>query len=309
MKNIYIASCVPDGGILRYEMSESGKLKFIDKTPLDRPMYMTEYDGRLYVIVREYDGKNSGVVSYKINADGVLSDMQDHGSAMGECGCHILADECGIYCANYISGSVSRLPDTVIDHNFGEKVAHVHFVGATPDKKYVCVCDLGLDTVFVYDRELKLVSQAKVPEGDGVRHLVFSEDGKYVFSANELGETASAFSYSDGKLALLDTVKLLPDDYTGKKAAAAIRIHNGKIYVSSRDVNLISELEFDGKTLKKVSDFDCGGYFPRDFDFVGEYVVSANQLGNTVTVVKPIDSGAKLIDKVEAEAPLCVHIV
>ena len=51
--------------------------------------------------------------------------------------------------------------------------------------------------------------------GHGVRHLVFSNDGRYVFTANELKSTVSVLEYKDGNMELIDTISCLPKDFDG----------------------------------------------------------------------------------------------
>ncbi len=65
-----------------------------------------------------------------------------------------------------------------------EDSAHTHFAAFSPDGNYILCTDLGLDTEFVYDSELNEISKENVPSGSGSRHLVFSENGKYVYCVN-----------------------------------------------------------------------------------------------------------------------------
>ena len=239
MADIYVASCVETGGIYHYKMVD-GKLSFADFTPMDRPMYMTIEDRKMYIVLRApFENEHSGVVAYDLDDAGRLINPTLAKSTLGVVGCHILADGGEVYCANYISGSVIKMPDKLVTHTGSgvhptrQSSPHCHFVGLTPDKKYICVTDLGLDTIFLYHRDMTLHSQAKVPAGHGVRHLAFSEDGKWLFAANELRSTLSVFSYADGALCLVDTCDLLPADFTGENLAAAIRVKDGKIYVST----------------------------------------------------------------------------
>ncbi len=290
MKNIYIASCTENGGIYRCGLDESGHIALLDKTELDRPMYMAAENGRLYAVLRSpFNGsEESGVCSLKIGADGALDDIKHHGSTMGKVACHILIDGEDIYCANYISGSIARLGKELIVHKgksvhpTRQEAPHTHFVGLTPDKKYICAADLGLDTVFVYNKDLTLKSRASVPLGHGARHIIFSPDGRYMFCANELASTVSAFAYADGKLTLLDTKSVLPDNT--ESTAAAIRYYDGRIYVSNRGHDSVSELTFDGKALALQKCIPTLGKNPRDFDFTSGFMLCTNEGSDSVTV-------------------------
>ncbi len=314
MKNIYIASCEKGGGIYRYSMAEDGRLTMLDKTDADFPMYMTISGGRMYVVLREqYEGSfESGVCSYKIEADGSLSDRSEHGGTKGKVACHILVDEGEIYCVNYVSGSLIKLPDTLVVHEgcgphpTRQESAHTHYVGLTPDKKYICVTDLGLDTVFVYNKDLTVRSKATVPAGHGARHLIFSEDGRYMYCANELKSTLSVFAYDDGELSLIGTENLLYHDSNDKEnTAAAIRLYDGKIYVSNRGDDSVSELTFDGEKLTLVRCIPCFGNSPRDFDIFGDHMICTNESSGSVTILDMKDK-CKLIQTLDVPRVLNV---
>lgn len=61
---------------------------------------------------------------------------------------------------------------------------HAHYVGITPDHKYLYSVDLGADKIIMYEfineklQETSL-SQSVIP-GSGPRHMIFSHDGKYL---------------------------------------------------------------------------------------------------------------------------------
>ncbi len=291
MKNIYIASCVENGGIYRYKADESGKLIFAEKTNVPSPMYMAIKNKKMYVVLRApFDDKNSGVVEFDINSDGSLTNMSRCISTMGEVACHIATNGEDVYCANYISGSFSKLPDVLVTHSGNgphptrQLSPHPHFVGFTPDNKYLCVVDLGLDSIFVYNKNLSVKSVSKVPDGHGARHIVFSDDGKYMFCTNELKSTMSAFKYDDGILTLVDTKSGLSDE-NAVSTAAAIRIYKDKILMSNRGHDSISVFSFENEKLYLEKNIPCMGRCPRDFDIADDYIICANEESDTVTVL------------------------
>lgn len=309
--NIYIASCNENGGIYHYILGENGKLTQKGFTPMDRPMYLKVHNGKMYILLRAPFESNaeSGLICYDIDRKGALTNPSQIISTKGEVACHLEVNDDKIYCVNYISGSIVSLPDGKLVKHRGKGVnakrqesAHTHFVCETPDKKYLAVTDLGLDTVFLYDKELNCISKAKVPDGHGVRHLIFDEE--YCFSANELESTLSVFRYNNGKLEIADTVSLLPEDFSDESTASAIRLENDRIYVSNRGHNSISVLEYKNSKLKNLGTFSSFGAFPRDFDIIGNYIISTNELSNSVTV---LDKETKeCIDTVEVTSPVCV---
>ena len=317
--HIYVAACDRNGGIYHYTQNSDGSLDFIDVFPLDRPMYLAVSGKKMYVTVRAPwgDGSDSGVLSLDIGDDGTLSSPSEISSTEGLVACHLCVDESdgSIYCANYVSGSVKKIGGKLSLHEGSgpnlprQDKAHTHFVCLSPDRNYVFAVDLGIDSIIVYDKELNFKSSAKVPAGHGCRHLAFSEDGKTVFCANELLSSLSAFSYEDGRLTLLDTVSGLPDGFAGTTKASAIRLQNGKIYMSHRGYDTIACFSFDGNKLTLESNSWVGGESPRDFDFVGGYAYCTNELTNNVTVLKMNGNGS--LDPLPfmyatAPDPLCV---
>ena len=307
--DIYIASCTETGGIYHY-LYQNRALQFADFTPMDRPMYAVVENRKLYVVLRApFANGESGVVIYDLDESGKPVNPSAVQSTKGIVACHILVDNEEIYCANYISGSVIKLPEQVVQHKgkgphpTRQDGPHTHFVSLTPDKQYICVADLGCDTVFLYDRELNCHSSVNVPAGHGVRHLVFSSDGNWMFSANELTSTVSAFSYKDGRLELVDTCSALPEDFTGETTAAAIRYKDGCIYVSNRGHDSVSKLSFDGQKLTLLENIPCRGNSPRDFCFVGNHYLCANQDSNSVTL---LDETGKLLQELPIEMPVWV---
>lgn len=321
--DVYVASCVETGGIYHYKFTD-GECRLVDVTGMDRPMYMVIEGSKMYVVLRapfenrasgesckHGANRESGVVVYDIAKDGRLTNPSKIMSTHGEVACHIAVRDGKIYCANYISGSVVMLPDKVVQHTgvgvhpIRQEGPHAHYVGVTPDGKYICATDLGLDTIFLYHPDLTLHSAVKVPEGHGVRHLAFSQDGKYLFAVNELESTVAAFSYHDGSLELLDVSSILPEDFTGESIAAAIRIKDGHIYTSNRGHDSIAVLDFQDDKLELMEHISCGGRAPRDFCLAGDYLLSANQDSDTVSVLDGAN-GYSLVCNLKVETPICV---
>ncbi len=119
--------------------------------------------------------------------------------------------------------------------------------------------DLGIDSIVVYDRDLNYVSSARVPDGNGPRHAIFSPDGSLCYCLNELSSSVSVFRYNDGEFAYLADYPALPDSFTEKNTAAAIRYHNGYVYTSNRGHNSITVFKVHGEKLVPCSFVPCGG--------------------------------------------------
>ena len=118
---------------------------------------------------------------------------------------------------------------------------HTHFVGKTPDE-YLAVCDLGTDALVFYNKDLTFISAEKVPDGYGIRRLVFSKDGKYIYAVNEIVPSVSIFAYNKGTATLINTVNI---NYKNEKAnGAAIRLSSdgNYLYISLREETLFAYL-------------------------------------------------------------------
>lgn len=300
MKHLYFCSCETDGGIHHYTF-ERGCLKFCEKVDLDRPNYMIIEGNKAYITVREIDKETGfgGVVTADIDSEGRLINISEPISTKGKAPCHLCVLDGNVYAANYLSGNVIKLPEKVVTHA-GKGVdpdrqegPHTHFIWPTYDGKLLC-CDLGLDTVFVYDKDLNVVSSAKVPDGMGVRHLAFADKGKTVYAVNEMGNTVSRFSYENGRLTLIDTVDALPK-FQGPSTAAAIRIDGEYLYVSHRGADTVARLKINADgSLKLIRNFPCGGRSPRDFIITDGYMLCTNEQTNNVSLLKVSEDDLEL---------------
>ena len=317
MVNIYIASERENGGIYHYRYRDH-TLTALEFTPLHRPMYLLSSQGRLHAVLRcPFEGgeeQGSGLTSFSIGEDGALTDRQPLVSTCGQVACH-LAEAGGNVCvANYVSGNVFLTPDRVSQHEGSgphetrQTAPHTHCVTLTPDGKYFCVTDLGIDSIVIYDLQLNRVSTAPLPAGFGPRHLLFYKGVGYCVC--ELEPYLCVLDYEDGRLTYRSHTRLLPDGVDAFSHGSAIRAYQGKIYVSNRFHDTISVLEptEDGVTL--VDNFSCGGKTPRDFHIAEDTLICGNLDGDTVTFfdlregVKPIPELTLTIPQ-----PICVAVV
>ncbi len=312
-KNIYILSCVENGGIYRYIINEKCEINFAEKITVDRPMYSVISNNKLFIILRApfVNANESGLVSFNIE-NGKLTEKSDVISTKGEVACHLCVDGDSVYIANYISGNIIRMPDNSIQHKGNsinqsrQSSPHAHYVGLTPDSKYICAVDLGLDKIIIYDRDLNFVSNVSVKAGNGARHLVFSNDGKYAYCANELSSTVTVFSYNDGKLSFENEYSTLPSDYKEINAPAAIRFYNGYVYISNRGHNSIAYYKAIENRLELIDIFDCGGNSPRDFNIWKNYLICTNEDSDNVVFFEIGKEKPIKLKELSVPKPLCI---
>ncbi len=316
---VIISACKEDGGLHTFRFDESGKLCHLDFYPLPLPMYTVTYDGRLYIIERKpFEGNDiSGILSAKLE-DGKLSDYTAPEPTDGIVACHLTVNENGIYAANYVSGSIKKLGGRLVTrvgcgpNKARQESAHLHQVTAMPDGNIIA-CDLGNDTVAVYDKDLSaLISEAKVPDGDGARHIAVERDGKTIWCLTEMGSTVVKMRYENGKLEALSHFPLYPDREVCDTRAAAIRLSNDEktLYASNRGFDLITVVDISGETARIVESVSAGGESPRDFILTpdGKFMVVTNE--NTgVALMKMNGTHPELTDTYKIDGALCATIV
>ena len=310
---IYILSCETienKGGIYGYDLTKNGELIQIAYFPCDRPMYAVKSEKGLCVLLRQpfESGENSGYFFVDEN----LQNATEIKIAQGVVACHLCVDDGDVYIVNYLSGNIVKNGE-IIEQRQGKSVhpirqsePHTHFVGETVDGDLV-VCDLGTDTLAIYDKNLRLISESKAPSGYGIRHLVFSKDGKYMYAVNELVPSVSVFEYAKGKAELVNTVKI--NCKNEKANAAAIRLSDGGkyLYVSLREENAICVFEANGEELTLLQKTYCGGDSPRDFDICEKYLIVCNENSGNVVAYQVANGLVNTkVAQIKTQNALCV---
>ena len=302
---IYFLSCETiqhNGGIYAFEIEESGLLKRKKYYPCDRPMYAVKSKNGLSVLLRCVFEKD-GMGGYFF-IDENLQNATETISTKGIVPCHLSVKNGDIYVVNYLSGNVVKNGKEIVQRK-GNSVnptrqnePHTHFVDFASDG-YLAVCDLGTDTLAFYDKDLRLISETKVPSGYGIRHLVFSKDGSFIYAVNELVPSVSVFEYSNGKARIVKTEKISCQNRNA--SGAAIRLsENGKfLYVSLRGENAVCVFRVKGNEVQLIQKADCGGDEPRDFDLLDDKIVVCNQKSGNVKVFDMRDG---FIGKIKSEA-------
>jgi 6-phosphogluconolactonase len=268
-----------------------------------------------------FQGRPSGAVSaYVIDPVNGRLTLLNQVATHSPGPCHLALDKTNrwLFVANYAGGSVTEFP-VQPDGSLGENsafiqhrgksldherqaAAHAHEVVPSPDNRFLLVPDLGLDEVLSYrlDAAKGTLTPANPPftriaAGSGPRHLAFHPNGKLVYLANELAATVGVYDYDAerGHLdALLQTISMLPNDYTGTKSAAEIVVSpDGKfLYASNRGHDSIAVFAIDPEkgTLTKIDYIATEGRTPRNFalDPTGDFLFAANQDSNNVVVFR-----------------------
>lgn len=309
----------------------------------DQPMFAVQSGGKLHILLRApFAGQNlvnpnaraaanaaahggerlggeekfSGY--FTCNAD--FSGVSEVKSTMGECACHIAAAGADTYIANYLSGNFVKNCHICVPHEGvgvnlpRQDMPHTHFAAISRDEKRVFCCDLGLDTIFVYDRNLNEISQAKVPVGYGVRHLAITQDGHTVYAINELVPSVTVFAFDGDTLERKATVLLPCEAKNPTGAAIRLSADEKTLYASVCAENALYALNISGErggaegTPELIQKINCGGDSPRDFNLFGSVLLCCNEKSDNVVAFAIEESGkiGARLGEIGLPAPLCV---
>jgi 6-phosphogluconolactonase len=299
----------------------------------------------LYAVneVGNFNGGNTGGVSaFSINQKTASLTLLNQVPSRGAGPCYISLDKNNEFAlvANYDSGNIASFPvmtdgtlrtaSGFVQHSGSgpdkerQEGPHAHWIGASPDNRFVLAADLGLDEVLVYGFDSSTGTFmpsnngfAKVNPGAGPRHVAFSTNGKFVYVLSEMESSVTAFSYNakSGTLAKLQTVSALPPGYSGRKEAAEIAVHpSGKfLYTSNRGHDSIAMFAVNDKkgTLRALGQVLTGGKTPRHFaiDPTGAYLLAENQESNSLVIFHIDRETGGLTPtghSVEVPSPVCI---
>lgn len=277
----------------------------------------------------------AGTVSvFRVGADAGRPTLTPAGTASsgGADPCHLLLDPSGrvAYVANYSSGTLAVLertadgllapePVQVLGHAGSGPVAdrqegpHAHFAALAPGGGHVLVCDLGTDEIRRYRRnpETGLLAEdgvaATLRPGAGPRHLTFSADGRIAYVACELDVTVAVLAW-DAATATGRVVQHVPaaEDGSGPEQRALpshIERVGDRVLVATRGTDVLAAFAPgpDG-TLAPAGQVSLPGSWPRHFAVVEGWTVVADQLSDSLTVLRD----GEVVSTVALPAPACV---
>jgi len=340
-KGIYLYNWDPSAG-------KATSVGLVAEVP--NPSFVTIHPNRkfLYAVseVGEYKGEKAGfVTAYSIDAaTGKLTKLNEM-STKGTIPCHLVVDKTGkmLIVVNYGSGSTTAYPlnrdgslreASSCHQHQGSSVnkqrqqgPHAHSVNLSKDNRFAVVADLGLDEVLVYKLNPSKATltpndppSTKVTPGGGPRHFSFHPSMKYAYVIQEMGSRITAFNYDTkgGRLAEIQTISTLPEDFKGTNNCAEVLVHpSGKfVYGSNRGHNSIAVFSVDGATgkLTHVENALTQGRTPRNFaiDPSGRFLLAENQDTDTIVVFRIDAATGKLTptgDVLKQPIPVCIRFV
>ena len=262
---------IEDEGVAVFKRDENGDLVRINSVGIDgmRGCFLaTDVDGRYLYVAGYHDGKVTVVHTHK---DGSLGRIMD--------------------------GVFHKGLGSVAERNFRP---HVNCVRPTPDNKYLCAVDNGIDQVKIYRinkqrDKLELVDILRCPRESGPRIIRFSDDGKFAYILFELSNEIKSYKY-DGtgktpEFELIQTIETTAkkDVHDTHNAASGLSLANdGKhLFCTTAGEDTVSMFERDEETgmLTRKFTLPISGEYPKDLVLLPDdkHLVLANHASNTLT--------------------------
>ena len=350
----YVGTYTRNGseGIYAYNLDiNSGRLEPIDVTSkVDNPSYLhISSDNKFLYAALENEVFNGGVggavAAYGINQNTGKIHLLNIQATQGKSPCNICSnrDNKYIFVANYDEGTVSvfsvnedgslKALSSIIKHEglgpnkIRQTMPHVHYVTLTPEDRYLCVVDLGIDSVKFYEFDLHRGSlilneklSLKMKAGSGPRHMEFHSNGQTAYIITELSSEIAVAIYSakNQTFKVVQYISTLPKEYSSESTCGAIHISpdGNYIYASNRghDSLAIFKIEKTSGKLVLVGHSSTYGECPRDFviEPTGRFLFVANQNSDTIVTFK-IDSGSGelkvLTSTIKVPSPVCIKFV
>lgn len=291
---------IEDEGVAVFERDKDGDLARMNSVDIDgmRGCYLaTDVDGKYLYVAGYHDGKVTVVHTHR---DGSLGSLMD--------------------------GVFHKGLGSVAERNFRP---HVNCVRPTPDNKYLCAVDNGIDQVKIYrinkrTHKLELVDILRCPRETAPRIIRFSDDGKYAYLLCELSNEIRVYTY-DGtgkhpEFELIQTISTLQkaeDQDAVHNAASGLTLANdGKhLFCTTAGENTVSMFEInpeDGILTKKFT-LPISGDYPKDIVIFPDdkHLAVTNHASNTITVFS-IDYEKNIIvmngKPLKVDMPNSIHI-
>lgn len=262
-----------------------------------------------------YSVTDDGIVAFRVMPDGELEEINT-ASIRGMRGCFIeLYEEKNfLFVAGYHDGKmtmlrirddggVGEITDGFYDRGMGsvaerDTIPHISCVRMTPDKKYVCVVDLGIDQMKILRLNtelgrLRLVDILRCEQNSAPRYVMFSPDGRFMYMISELKNEISVYSYDGSqkvpKFELIQRVSSLAKKHSNVNAAMRLRFSPDFRYVLCSNVGDnsvgIFSVDQDSGMLDQLCCLPISGSYPKDIGMMpgGKYLYSINHEDGTIT--------------------------
>lgn len=264
---------IEDEGVAVFERDKDGDLTRMNSVDIDgmRGCYLaTDVDGKYLYVAGYHDGKVTVVHTHR---DGSLGSLMD--------------------------GVFHKGLGSVAERNFRP---HVNCVRPTPDNKYLCAVDNGIDQVKIYrinkrTHKLELVDILRCPRETAPRIIRFSDDGKYAYLLCELSNEIRVYTYDgSGKhpefelIQTISTLQKAEDQDAVHNAASGLTLANDgrHLFCTTAGENTVSMFEINPENgiLTKKFTLPISGDYPKDIVIFPDdkHLAVTNHASNTITV-------------------------
>lgn len=300
-------------GIHIFDMNvDKGRISHREEVQIDNPSFIAFSHSKEHL----YSICDQGIAAYTILDDGNL-ELLNVLSINGMRGCHLTlsGDDRFIIVSGYHDGKltvVSLTKDGCLDHITDEifhkgtgSIAdrnfqpHISWSVFTPDEELLCVCDLGIDQIKLYEfnhrtGKLKLYDIIRSQLESAPRQMIFSADGKYAYVLCELKNYINVYSYdrNNGKsrFELIQNIFTLRKGHRSNSAAACLCFSNSgdNLICSNAGDNTVTIYSVDKQTglLNSLSSLPVSGDYPKYISMFPDdkHIMSMNNDGNTITI-------------------------
>lgn len=300
-------------GIHIFDMDvDKGRISQRGEVQIDNPSFIAFSHSKKHL----YSICDQGVAAYTILDNGDL-ELLNVLSINGMRGCHITvsSNDRFIIVSGYHDGKltvVSLTEDGCLDHITDEvfhkgmgSIAdrnfrpHISWSVFTPDDELLCVCDLGIDQIKLYEfnhrtGKLKLYDIIRSQLESAPRQMVFSADGKYAYVLCELKNYINVYSYdkNNGKsrFELIQNIFTVRKGHRSNSAAACLCFSNSgdNLICSNAGDNTVTIYSVDKETglLNSLSSLPVSGDYPKYISMFPDdnHIMSMNNEGNSITI-------------------------
>lgn len=299
-------------GIHIYDMDvEAGRIKERKEVKIDNASYVTISHNGKYL----YSICDQGVAAYNILKNGDL-ELINVLSINGMRGCHIALTKNDdflivsgyhdgkITIISLVNGSLDHITDEVFHKGIGSIAdrnfrPHVSWSVFTPDEELLCVCDLGIDQIKLYEfnhrtGKIKLYDIIRSQLESAPRQMIFSEDGRFAYVICELKNYINVYSYDkdNGKnrFELIQNIFTVRKNHKSNSAAASLILSNSgnNLLCSNAGDNTVTiyDVNKETGTLSSKSSLPISGDYPKYINIFPDdkHIMSMNNDGNSITI-------------------------
>lgn len=329
-------------GIHIYDVDvEKGQMKERKVVPINNPsdVVVSRNKDFLYSIADE------GVEAFRILPDGDLEPMNKQWIG-GMRGCYVEVDDENRYLFVgghhdgrvtmmhlNADGSIGDVADGIFHKGMGRSIAqrnfipHVDCVKLTPDQKFLCAVDNGLDQVKVYrvdyeNGKLELDDIIRGPLESAPRMIRFSRNGKFAYILYELLNVVEVYQYSVAKdqpvFEKIQTITTMAPKDEDVCAASGMEVSkSGKyLFCSNSGVNSVVCYEINQETgmLTEVFHSRVNSDYPKMlaiFPDEQHYLTLNNSSNDIATYKINYKEGNSLLSgpMIKVDKPNCIYMM